>query len=118
VTQLTPGIAEFLLARYDEHIARCWERGAAPGSAFVRDEYGALRKVVELHRERTSSLVGIIDPAFGSVRSPDDFEQIVYSRPGRCFTCRLDHPEGPCPTLLALVQPYADHPDFDPVWAV
>jgi hypothetical protein len=23
-----------------------------------------------------------------------------------------------CPTLLALAQPYADHPDFDPAWSV
>lgn len=24
----------------------------------------------------------------------------------------------PCPTLLALAQPYAEHPDFDPAWSV
>jgi hypothetical protein len=24
----------------------------------------------------------------------------------------------PCGTLLVLVQPYADHPDFDPAWAI
>ncbi|WP_419704973.1 DUF6221 family protein [Promicromonospora sp. NFX87] len=44
---------------------------------------------------------------------------------GRCSSCVALHDERgyceqmeyPCPTTLALLQPHAEHPDFDPTWA-
>ncbi len=41
---------------------------------------------------------------------------------GYCTNCWADRQvlsvEAPCLTLRLLARPYADHPDFDPVWAV
>lgn len=41
---------------------------------------------------------------------------------GFCATCHdyyeHDGIRHPCPTLLALAQPYADHPDYDPAWSL
>lgn len=34
----------------------------------------------------------------------------------RCDEYATSILDAPCPTILALAQPYADHPDFDPAW--
>lgn len=45
------------------------------------------------------------------------------TQPARCGVCvesflYEETLPSPCPTLLALVQPYAAHPDFDPAWRI
>ncbi len=76
---------------------------------FVVAQIAAQRKIIELH------LVFEYHQTKTAWR-----EKRTYLH---CGTC--GDPQGwdqtppvdwPCPTLLALLQPFADHPDFDPDW--
>jgi hypothetical protein len=67
--------------------------------ARVLAQVAALRAVVELHAPQDH-------PAHAG-----------YGARRFCGVCGGDNAyESPCPTLLALCQPYADHEDFDPTW--
>lgn len=65
--------------------------------ARVLAQVAALRAVVELHRN-------------GGEYGDDAYCEVCHD-----YT-RHDAHAWPCPTILALVQPYAGHPDFDPAW--
>lgn len=120
------GITEFLTARYDAEDAiarrhahrftndqqRIWNGpGQYPvmtGLALMQD-VAAKRAIVALH------------PVYEYHQTANPWrEKKTYLH---CDTC--GDPQGwdqqepvdwPCPTLLALAQPYAEHPDFDPAW--
>lgn len=83
-------LADFLNARYDEHIARTWERAATPGSAFVRDEYEALKRIV----------------AASDADSPNQWGGCS----DECQWRALDY------VLRLLAEPYAGHEDYDADW--
>lgn len=80
-----------------EHIAR-------HDPARVLAECEAKRRIIELHHPK----------------EPDGCDAW---NDGRCIVCVKFHADMdceqmayPCPTIRALAQPYADHPDFDPEW--
>lgn len=118
-------IAEFLLARIAEDEAKAQEiraftdraavarlsdhgTGVLLGEVVVFDparvlaECEAKRRIVELHK-----------PWHGSYECPtcadgasEDHGEVV-----------VDRLRAPCPTLRLLAPPYADHPDYQPVWS-
>lgn len=105
----TADLPTFLTARFDEQ-EEAAERGRPhPDAAtFANDNYGYLwvqptyvladlaakRRIVELHTR---------------------YEPNAHECPGDFSTFAVA--EGaPCPTLRALAQPFADHPDFRPEW--
>jgi hypothetical protein len=108
-------LADFILARYDEHIARCWERGLAPGSAFVRDEYEALRRVVEWH----TAAEECCETRWGPMRfDADPTVSVGTDSWGGLVTRRsIGHQVRlGCVTLMLLAQPYAGHPGYRQEW--
>ena len=66
----------------------------------VLAECAAKRRIVELHWESNAR-------GWRAGGAP---------MPSRCAECRAV--PFPCPTLRALASVYADHPDYDPGWAV
>ncbi len=71
-------------------------RGVWPGRRRFLSECVARRMVVELHASRARDAKEFMQGALGSV-----------------FAAKVSTSEA---VLRALVQPYADHPDFDPAW--
>jgi len=83
----------------DQHIAR-WD------PVRVLAEVAAKRAVLDLHQLIQRDHM-VFDPNDESAVRP-----IEIIPTDDCNAC-----DGwPCPTLLALAQPFADHPDFDPAW--
>ena len=70
------------------------EHIAANDPIHVLAQCAALRTVVELHG----------NDGDGACASCGSFTTLGYEQ------------RYPCPTLLALAQPYADHPDFEEAW--
>lgn len=71
--------------------------GVIANATYVLADVAAKRKVIQLH-------------------APDWTrwkDQPACSSCGEVACCAE---EWPCPTILALLQPYADLPDFDPAW--
>jgi len=108
-------LTEFLLARIDEDVEAAIDADwAMQGKWYVDaddkvDEYvrrvsparvvaecEAKRRIVKIHTE------GL-----------DDFDGSELYSTG-CDGCRSAL--WPCPTILALILPYADHPDYQPEW--
>lgn len=108
-------IVEFLEQRIAED-----EAAQMPAMAGVRGwgkatarralaECAAKRRILQLHRPEQG------DP-YGEIMN-----RVVWW----CATCDHDrdyigipHAEEWCGTLWEMLQPYSDHPDFDPAWAV
>jgi hypothetical protein len=99
------------------HIAR-WD------PARVLAEVSSKRAILDLHKpcHVEGDPWSCTDGHYGSEGLGLDGAQ-----PARCGVCWGDEwdmgggPQlmaSPCPTLLAVAQPYADHPDFDPAWRV
>lgn len=93
-------ITEFLAARYDEAEAVADRILLDQGTgdldslrAEVLADIAAKRAIVALHSAPDGS-----DPSCSSIVYPESAED--------------------CETLLALLQPYAEHPDCDPAWRV
>lgn len=112
-------ITEFLTARWDEE-EHDWRVVAArevvemlhgrPLAPMMLADIAAKRAIVALH--------GVKETVWTKVDGMAPFIE------RNCTTCGESHWSGfepadwPCPTLLALAQPYADHPDFGPEWRV
>lgn len=90
-------LAEFLEARFDAE-EEAWRGGLGLATrpdfsrlaAHVLADLAAKRRIVELH-----------SPDYPELSDPE------------CWTC---HGQWPCPTLLALAQPYADAPGWREEW--
>lgn len=120
------GLVKFLLARIaeDEATAKQWPQEPAPGDghweAVVGDHIGVLtfeisftralgeveakRRVMTEHYDR--NLPRLDDPSWMHYQ-PECEACSCYS------DCVIDFP---CPTVRALVLPYADHPDYQAEW--
>lgn len=136
-----PTIVEFVRARLDEDegVARgeitrreVWQRKidqmrrvgemigvglvdfdgpGAPGDPVrVLAEVEAKRRILKMHKP--------VPAGYGAEPRWEDRDYI----PRVCPSCGVSDGwrdvVAPCPTLRALVLPYADHPDYDPVWTL
>jgi len=124
-------IVGFLRARLDEdeQMARAAESKEWEGTCAVLDERGAYVAVGPYAGDMDKGSVAHIarwDPArvlaeVEAKRRIVELHPRVESRlmPGKfsdyCDGC---HAPWPCPTLQALVQPYADHLDYEPAWVL
>jgi hypothetical protein len=116
-------LAEFLLQRIAEDEG--WAREALDLSDF--GETREWRWVRIYGRGSSSFYEGCPDPArvladCAAKRAIVELHPLyrcTHARCGgdgsHCRTCGADVP-APCPTLLALAQPYADHPDYRNEW--
>lgn len=114
----TETLAEFLLARIaeDETLARSaltdevadwW----AQDWAEVDDTSRALVDRFDPHRVLA---VCAAHRRIVELHAPMGTARVVCAV---CWNARfVGHEDWPCPTLLALAQPYADHPDFREEW--
>lgn len=125
-------LAAFLLARLDEreeHMEHLRASEARTGVQWVVETRTPVNESTETVRK-----VRLLDPAheladIAAKRAiiaehpnqnadwPEDDEYSLAPICGRCEDRRWhDAAPWPCPTLKALAQPYAGHPDFDPAW--
>jgi hypothetical protein len=113
-------LVEFLRARLDEdeRDAIDWhlDAGIAQGWESLKDrvlaEVNAKRQIIDLHPIYRGPRIQGVDS-----RWCDFGCELCHS------TSRIDNDSiieaiGYCETLLALAQPYADHPDFDQEWKI
>lgn len=115
-------ITEFLLARIaeDEAVAQETMRRA------VADPYTDAAEVTLYSNEAASSGSPIVAATPARILAECEAKRRLVDEHGDydgfCATCHdyyeHDGIEHPCPTLLALAQPYADHPDYDPAWSL
>ncbi len=105
-------ITEFLLARIaeDEDDIHQHQR--------VLAECKAKRRIIELHK--SWPVLVETEPTFETDDSLDSHVMRVSRQMAwlteREYVARFGTEPPTTPMLLALVQPYADHPDFDPEW--
>jgi hypothetical protein len=127
VSQPPPDLAEFLLARIaeDEALVPGDDPDSWAGEPAL--EWGHDGLIVNPHRilaecEAKRQIV-ILHGPMSVVPGNEWFNDAhLTSEPMRL--CRSCEPEKmfrreksyPCRTILALAQPYSDHPDFDPRW--
>ena len=109
-------LSVFLLARYDE-----WEAEANECLPYLHDSDTI--NVMLTRREGAESwtkTVGWIKPreVLAQVASLRAVVELHSPRNGYvCHNCAVSG-DRECKTLLALAQPFRDHPDFDPAWTV
>jgi len=136
---------EFLTARYDERetVARraysqgAWRSGSTYGM-FVSVEAQSWTVVSGEWERSDADHIALNDPAYIladiaakrailALHAPKDRQPWGIGNGWQeCVVCFDPGTEAgeytwetwPCPTLRALVQPYAEHPDFDPTWRV
>jgi hypothetical protein len=97
-------LASFLLARIAE------DAEVAQGLA---DDYPSSRD--EMMWYRNGEDVGI-DLGVGRALAECESKRRIVERHGGFDLCDVCRVRQPCPDLLALGQPYADHSDFDEEW--
>jgi hypothetical protein len=113
-------LVEFLRARLDEDEATvaglsddervpvlyASDDGLLVAPSRMLAEVEAKRRIIELHPPRPWHI------------NAGGFVDIPKWHPicGMCGDREWYAVPAPCPTLLALVQPYADHPAFNPEW--
>jgi hypothetical protein len=111
-------LTDFLLARIaeDEAVAQHWPHdlpGRTAGGPVVGPDghlirAGRARVLAESEAKR--AVVAIHEEVAGMVRE-GDLTDPELARDARSTLL------GVSASLVALARPYADHPDFDPVWA-
>jgi hypothetical protein len=141
---LTP--VEFLLARVTDLEAKAFGATAGPWSpSLLQDTDGTQVDVVveqaeavypdahevatvprcghhNVNRSADAAHIATWDPAFvltwcTAVRQIMGHHSDAFGDGRLCHVCGvLGGLSYPCRTLLALLQPFADHPDFDPAW--
>lgn len=136
-------ITEFLLARIaeDEEAARAVEVGALSlqeragwggecaevriagalddGRLFAMNSYGTPHLLAHIARHDPARVLAECEAKrrIVEIHKLEDYRGVPS-----CYLCAPEYSwgtepdEGPCDTLLALAQPYADHLDFDPAW--
>ena len=121
-------ITEFLLARIaeDEMAAETQrEMGRLSAKTLSRAlaECEAKRRIVEVHQQSSQEVWLDIPDSAWSPEEWSSFRPDYYERDA-CLCCAdlalmaNETREWPCRTLCALAAVYADHPDFDPEWAL
>lgn len=116
-------LVEFLRARLDE------DERVTRGEITRREVWQ--RKLDQMRRVGEMVAIGLID--YDEPGAPGDPGRVLaevetkrqiiklhastetLAKP-KCTQC--DWQRWPCPTLRLLTLPYADHPDYDPAWAV
>jgi hypothetical protein len=125
-------LSDFLLARYDEDEAVAREAGGSPWKPFPRWVAGETNNA-GIRREDGVPVAGHSWPRemehiarFDPVRILAEIaakRAIVAHETSRSMPTVLDGLAvwvqiTDTPVLRMLAQPYADHPDFDPVWSI
>lgn len=109
----TDGIVAFLEARYAETEEAARETRTVMWDGISFHDLGAA-DVPHIVRQSPARVLA-------DIKAKRQILAIHQPGPGVdwCVVC-VEHDyedtPWPCPTLLALVQPDADHPDFDPSW--
>lgn len=82
---------------------------------FITNDSGVSRHIERYDPARVLADVAA-KQAILALHAPTDDDP---GGPPYCIECqRYDGAGKPCPTILLLAAPYADHPDYDPAWAV
>jgi hypothetical protein len=77
-------------------------------SAFALDDIAAKRRLLDLHEPIPSCSAGILQCRYRA--------DICHSGSG--LSCDSPDAPYPCPTVRLVSAPFAQHPDYDPAWAV
>lgn len=116
-------ITEFLTARYDEYEAAARRDPLAKGLFRGGNGYSWSDSSYELADIAAKRAIVVLHPVYEYRQKASPWRKARTFL--HCDTCgdphgldRTEPVDWPCPTLRALAQPYAEHPDFDPSWRV
>lgn len=120
-------IVEFLTARLasDEAAAEAATAGPVEERCASGADFGPALNRLLFHRSFNPARVlaeVAAKRAILALHSPEDLEYVNADGDDRtgtvCATCDSLVGDWPCDTLKLLAAPYAEHPDYKPVWGV